>query len=228
MKRLIALLALAPSVAAAQTDRPPPDPNAPPGFEFRVGGILVSGQRHNTFGTSTGNERTGSLKGFDGLLRGTGAGLQVRYLEGSFLGRTDSIISADVNLLLLPRQFSLVAGVSRRGLVNGLKVERLDFGRVGFSSSGWIGGSGLKTQVGGAYYLAFGDPKAVAGSTAAATTLEYGLEGEGSIIWSPPGVPIFVQLGYRAEVLNMKTGTTTHSELVRGIRLGGGLQFGGK
>ena len=51
---------------------------------------------------------------------------------------------------------------------------------------------------------------------------------EGSIIYTPPSIPIYFQLGYRAEVFTVKTATTQSPEEVRGLRIGAGMQFGGK
>ena len=55
-----------------------------------------------------------------------------------------------------------------------------------------------------------------------------GGEGEGSIIYTPPRAPIYFEFGYRTEVFTTKTATASTPEEVRGLRIGAGMQFGGK
>jgi hypothetical protein len=227
---IIAAAAFVPAFASAQAK----DPNASSGAEFRVGGIFVSGERASLLYSPP--KGTGSLQGFDGVLRNDAIGIAVRYLEGTFAGQPD-LVSADVNLLLFPHQFSLVGGYGRRGLIPGVNVPSAQrqvfaFGRAGVSTSGWIGGTGLKAEVCGAFYIPIPDsaPTSTTGALTA-TKMSNGMEGEASVIYSPPHLPFYIQIGYRAEVFNTATGTTTkvkNSEQVRGIRLGGGMQFGGK
>ena len=51
---------------------------------------------------------------------------------------------------------------------------------------------------------------------------------EGSIIYTPPRAPIYFEFGYRTEVFTTKTATSSTPEEVRGLRLGAGMQLGGK
>lgn len=163
--------------------------------------------------------RPGSMKGVEVLLRGSGAGISVRSLSGTF-GQI-GVISADANLLLGPPGFTLSVGGSKRATT--VKIGTKDFSqvftfaRVGVQMSFLVGGSRLRAQVGGWGYV----PTEV-------KEMKIGGEGEASIIYTPPVVPIYVQLGYRTEVFTSKSGTTLAPEEIRGLRLGAGFQFGGK
>jgi hypothetical protein len=201
-------------------------------FVFRVGGFVVNGQRNFAF-NNTQESGTGSVKGVDLLLRGGGVGLAVRSLTGSFTtasfcdasgcsatsGAQRDVTSADASLLLGPPAFTVWLGGSKRALTNNAlgATQVYTFARVGAQMSFVIGGSGMTGQV-GAWGYAPSDPK----------IMKIGGEGEGSIIYSPPHLPVYLQLGYRTEVFTAKTLTTQTPEEVRGLRLGGGIQFGGK
>jgi hypothetical protein len=214
--------------APATTDKQP----GPSSFLFRVGGFMQNGQRNYAF-NSTVNGGTGSLKGVEVLLRGGGVGLSVRSQTGTFTtstycdptgcnpssGTQPDVTSADASLLLGPRAFTVFLGASKRALTDvDLNVTQVyTFARVGAQMNFVIGGSGLSAQIGGWGYV-----------PADQETMKIGGEGEGSIIYTPPKLPIYLQLGYRTEVFTSKTTTTQTPEEVRGLRLGGGIQFGGK
>src|SRR5437868_1134112 len=90
---LIALLVLAPALgtlsAQGNTSPPPADTAGAEegsGFEMRIGGIYVQGDRNTYFAGKT-TPGTGTMTGGEGLLRGSGAGLFVRYFEGTFAGQ---------------------------------------------------------------------------------------------------------------------------------------------
>jgi hypothetical protein len=231
----IAALPIAARAQVQQTGSPAPQsPTAPTSssFVFRAGGFVVNGQRNYAF-NNTQQSGTGSLKGVDVLLRGGGIGLAVRSLTGSFnttshcdatgcnatSGTQPDVTSADASLLLGPPAFTVWIGGSKRALTNTtLAVTQVyTFARVGAQMSFVIGGTGMTAQVGGWGY-----------APAEPDKMKIGGEGEGSIIYSPPHVPVYLQLGYRTEVFTAKTLTTQTPEEVRGLRLGGGIQFGGK
>jgi hypothetical protein len=241
VKRILiaACIAALPVAARGQvTQTGSPAPKAPTteasssSFVFRVGGFVVNGQRNYAF-NNTQQSGTGSLKGVDVLLRGAGVGLAVRSLTGSFTtssactasgcssasGTQPDVTSADASVLFGPPAFTVWIGGSKRALTDtSIGVTQVyTFARVGAQMSFVIGGSGLTGQV-GAWGYAPSDPK----------IMKLGGEGEGSIIYSPPHIPFYLQLGYRTEVFTAKTLTTETPEEVRGLRLGGGIQFGGK
>jgi hypothetical protein len=184
-------------------------------FEFRAGGYLLNGERNSNFNNSLATG-TGNVQGIEVLLRGGGVGLYGKSIMGSFGGGQPDVISADANLLLGVPEFSLMGGYGRRALKSSLGTQVYSYFRGGAMMSFIIGGSGLKATLNGAGYV----PQD-------ASTMKIGGEGEGSIIYSPPQFPVYVQFGYRTEVFTTKTSTVSAPEEVRGLRIGGGILFGG-
>jgi hypothetical protein len=225
MRRYLAGLVLGAAAAAgAQAPAgPTPPASAAPrssNVEFRVGGIMISGDRSYEF---LGDVRstTGSIQGVDFLFRGKAAGVSFRSMTGTF-GDQPHVTSADARLLLFPQVFSIVAGVGRRALwseLNAATPTQFDVGIAGISSTVRIGGSGLRTNISASVYLPAGETS---------DRIKGGMEGEASLIYTLPRVPLFVQLGYRTEVFTSKNNDFEVPEEVRGIRLGGGLQLGGR
>jgi hypothetical protein len=219
-----ALIAVMLLPAAAHAQQPERDKTST--REIRAEAFFISGERDFAFRGSVSSS-TGSVKGFDGIIRNNTVGVTGRYMEGSFAGQPD-LASLDANLIFLPPRLSLMAGFAIRALQSPIQTQRYDFLRLGVSSINHIGGTGLSTQVSGAYYKPLGtaDAGALASST---TSMSGGMELEGSVLWQPATAKFYIQLGYRTEVLNTKTGTTTeNAEQVRGIRLGAGIRLGGK
>jgi hypothetical protein len=225
---LAALPALLAAQVATQQGSPSPAPTnkdsgGPSSVIFRVGGFMINGQRNYAFNNSV-QQGTGTVKGIEGLLQGDGIGLSVRSLTGSFTNTNGGaaqpdVISADANVLLGTPTFAVSLGASRRALssttTNATRI--FTFGRVGCQMSFLIGGSRLRAQLCARGYVpASNDSKKI------------GAEGEGSIIYAMPVLPVFLQVGYRTEVFTPKVGTLEAPEEVRGLRIGGGIQFGGK
>src|SRR5207253_5000031 len=144
--------------------------------------------------------------------------LSGRSLDGTFDGQPD-VISADVNLLLGPPVFTVSLGASKRALSTPLTTYVYTFGRVGVQTGFLIGGSGLSAQIGAWGYVP---------ASTDTDRMKIGGEGEGSIIYTPAKIPIFFQFGYRAEVFTIKTATSQTTEEVRGLRIGAGVEFGGR
>src|SRR5438552_2097459 len=152
MRRLLAVLALstASSVAAQTPATTPVVPSAKSGgssgFELRVSGFMINGDRSYELSGSPVFNTAGSLKGMDVLLRGKAAGIAFRSMTGTF-GDQPHVTSGDVRLLILPPVFSLTVGGGRRALWSDLNVDAptvFDLGLVGISSTMNIGGSGLR------------------------------------------------------------------------------------
>ena len=120
--------------------------------------------------------------------------------------------------------------MGKRGL-SGIKVKVYDFVTAGVSSTVNIGGTGLRTHISGG--MLFGKDKASTG-TAAIKDPSKGIEAEAAIYYRIPGVPLFMMVGYRTETFTGKSSTIgppastiSSPEEVRGLRFGGGIQFGG-
>lgn len=222
------VLALALCVASPLSAQAPAAPAAPAApkaarsrAELRVSGFMVSGERSFEFANAFSTE-TGSIKGVDFLLRGTAAGISFRSLTGTF-GNQPHVTSADARLLLFPQIFSIMVGAGRRALwsdLNATSPSQFDMGIAGVSSTVAVGGSGLRTNISGAVYLPAGKTKG---------KIKGGMEGEASILYAfPKRIPLFIQLGYRTELFTAKAGTRETPEEVRGIKVGAGLQLGGR
>ena len=221
---VIALLLGASVAADAQM---PAGPVAPPAakpksssVELRVGGIMISGERSYEFLNNVESE-TGEIKGVDFLLRSKAAGISFRSLTGTF-GTQPHVTSADARLLLFPQVFSIMVGAGRRALwsdFNASSPTQFDMGIAGISSTVRIGGSGLRTNINAAIYLPAGETK---------DKIKGGMEGEASLLYAVPKLPFFLQVGYRTALFTAKGTNFETPEELRGIRLGGGLQLGGR
>ena len=188
--------------------------------EFRVSGFMITGDRSFDF-ANTVSTATGSIKGVDVLLRSKAIGIGFRSLSGTY-GTQPHVASADARIYLFPPVFSIMVGAGRRALwsdLNATSPSQFDIGIVGVSSTMAIGGSGLRTNIAGAFYAPGGQSK---------DKVKSGLEGEASILYHLPVVPLFLQVGYRTELFTTKSGTRETPEEVRGVRIGGGLQLGGR
>jgi len=197
-------------------------PAGPSGFIFRVGGFTGTAERNYAFNKNV-QAGSGSLKGVEVLLRSSFIGISARSQSGTFTNtvggaQQPDVIGADANLLLGPPAFTVSLGVAKRALSSTLATQVYTFARAGVQLSYVIGGSGLRAQVGAWGYA----------PPSSDSTMKVGGEGEGSLIYTLPRVPVYLQLGYRTEVFTSKTKTTETPEEVRGLRIGGGLQFGGK
>jgi hypothetical protein len=245
MRALVLLAALgAASVAGAQTPATPVPttqpatvaPKAPKsgGGEFRVGGFMVSGDRSYEFGGNPVNNNTGSMKGIDVVLRSKAIGLQFKSISGEFENQP-SVANADLRLLLFPPVFTVMAGVGRRALwssLNEANPTQYNLGIVGISSTAVIGGSGLRTNFQAAAYVAQKVEASTGGSSGGGSAAQEepskGLEGEASVMWRLPKLPFYLQAGYRTEIFTAVSGTRSTPEEVRGMKIGGGMVFGGR
>jgi len=220
----IALVLGAASLASAQAPAAPTAPaGAAPrsgGGEFRVGGFLVNGDRAYQFFNNFSSE-TGSIQGVDVLLRAKAIGIGVRSLTGTW-GDQPHVTRADARIYLFPPVFSLVVGAGRRALWSDLNADSpssYDIGIAGISSTVSIGGSGLRTNIAAAALLPAGE---------SSDKIKGGLEGEASMIYRIPKLPFYIQAGYFTEVFTAKGTNFETPEVLRGVRVGGGLLLGGQ
>ena len=224
MRTYLIALAVAATTAGAQVPTGPVAPAAPKAAksrgELRVSGFMINGDRSYDVASTVSTE-AGSIKGMDVLLRTSAIGIGFRSLSGTY-GTQPHVANADARIYLFPPVFSIMAGAGRRALWSDLNKDnpsQFDIGIVGVSSTVAIGGSGLRTNVSGSYYVPGGKTKA---------SIKSGMEGEASILYRFPVVPLFLQVGYRTELFTQKAGVRETPEEVRGVRIGGGLQLGGR
>ena len=236
MRPLALVLLLGASAAGAQAPiGMPPAPVAPvvkagSSAELRIGGFMINSERSMEF-NNTVTTKTAPIKGLDVLARAKFIGLQFKSLTSEFEGQPN-ITSADLRLLLFPKQFSIMIGAGRRALwssLNETSPTQFDLGMAGVSSTFTIGGTGLRTNFMAAMYIPAGQ-KSAGNATASggSAELDKGMEGEASLMYTVPKLPLFLQVGYRTEVFTSKAGTRTTPEEVRGLKVGGGLQLGGR
>lgn len=235
MRALAFVILLGASSAAAQAPvgTTPAAPSAPVvkggrGGELRVGAFMINSERSMEFNNAL-TTKTAPIKGIDVLLRAKFIGLQFKSLTSEFEGQPN-ITSADARLLLFPRVFSIMIGAGRRALwstLNATSPTQFDIGIAGVSSTVTIGGTGLRTNLSAAMYIPAGG-KASTGPSTGGAAMDKGMEGEASLLYRLPKVPLFLQVGYRTEVFTSKSGARTTPEEVRGLKVGGGLQLGGR
>lgn len=234
MRPLALVLLLGASAAGAQAPiGMPAAPVAPAvkggsSAELRIGGFMINSERSMEFNNAV-TTKTAPIKGLDVLARAKFIGLQFKSLTSEFEGQPN-ITSADLRLLLFPKQFSIMIGAGRRALWSSLNESsptQFDLGMAGVSSTITIGGTGLRTNFMAAMYIPAGQKSAATAGVSSAE-LDKGMEGEASLMYTVPKLPLFLQVGYRTEVFTSKAGTRTTPEEVRGLKVGGGLQIGGR
>lgn len=187
--------------------------------EVRVTALAAPSVRNGVLG-ATATQFTGSGGTIELLARLAYGGVHVRTY-GADLDRGLGIGNLDVRLQLGPQWLSLEAGQSRRGLVGELASSQFTLTRIGVRSTFLLGGSGLRGMI-GAWTLN--------GTTVPTGVREAnGLEGETALLYHLAKVPVFFQLGYRAEAwtTTLTTGRAAPEELGV-LTLGGGISFGGR
>jgi hypothetical protein len=215
------LTAQAPAAGAPATTAAAPAPKGATKAEFRIGGFSFSGERSYDFGGVA--KATGSIQGVEVLMRGPGAGIYFRSLSGKF-GTQPQVISADARILLFPPVFTVFGGVGRRALSGSLGTKIYEFAMLGVSSTVNIGGSGLRTHISAAAMVA--PDKSATGANQVKNPSK-GLDTDAALFYRFPKVPLFMTVGYRTEIFTGITGSVEAPEQVRGLRFGGGIQFGG-
>lgn len=187
--------------------------------EFRLTALAAPTIRNAAL-AGAASQGTGSGGTIELLARTGGFGVHVRTF-GADLERGLGIANGDVRLLLGPQAFSVEVGGTRRVLAGPLATASNTFGRVGVRSTFALGGSGIRGMVGG--WALSGVQLAKGVSTAT------GLEAETALLFYPTKLPVFVQLGYRAEALKVTlTNGSLAPEELGVVTLGGGLSFGGR
>ena len=235
MRSLALVLLLGASSAIAQV--PTGAPNAPVApvvkaggkGELRVSGFMINSERSLEFNDAI-TTKTAPMKGIDVLLRTKAIGLQFKSLTSEYEGQPN-ITSADARVLLFPPVFSVMVGAGRRALwsdLNATSPTQFDIGIAGVSSTVTIGGTGLRTNISAAMYIPAGKKANAGPATGSASEVDKGMEGEASLLYRLPKVPLFLQVGYRTEVFTSKSGARTSPEEVRGVKIGGGLVLGGR
>ena len=191
------------------------------GYELRIGGIYAAAD-HNSFFAGTARAASGTVLGGEVHGRVGLFGLTVRNFDGKF-GNQPEVVNADVSLLVGPPVFQVVGGLAERAIAGELATQVYRFARVGALSTIRIGGSPLRATLAGVQYLPVGADK---------QRVQSGTEGETSVLYTPGGGNVYFQFSYRVELFTAKLSSgsmlDTAPEELRELRLGVGLQFGGR
>jgi hypothetical protein len=190
-----------------------------PGLELTIGGSSVLAKRNEAFGTAVGSG-TATMTGLELSARAGSFRLSGRVLHGTF---TDSgaaagteVTSAEANLGLGGRVFSVEAGYGRRAFSAQLGSQVYSYARIGARSVIDLGSTGLAVSIAGAGYL---DLKSVPGATIK------GAEGETALVWTPSRIPVYASLGYRFEQFTVGTDLGDRPDEISGITVGAGLRL---
>ena len=214
-------LGIAPSIASSQdsttyTRKP----------EVRFGLVSDGVTRAMSLSGAPPFKQTSRLNGVEFMARSPkSGGFQARYMKGEFDGPlTDASAGPleyiDGRLLVGPRKFAVHLGYLGRTQNYNEEKRRFDLARGGVQMTYQFEGAGVGFNVGGSYLRTVTKTKA--------DSLEAdGFEGETSLLYAVPKVPVFVQLGYRREVFNIsKDSNNLRREEVSGVLLSIGVQYG--
>ena len=194
--------------------------DVPSESELRIGVIFAPTQRNYVYGGSVSSGQ-GSIIGGEILARTKWVGLGARIQTGTYTEQL-KIINGDIWIVAGHPALSLEGGFSRRAATNEVATQQYSFARLGARLTLRIGGSGLRASFGAWQYLAIGND---------ASRLTGGREGETQLIYTLASAPIYFMLGYRAETFTTRALSVLASTLpeeVHGLRLGAGLQWGGR
>lgn len=190
----------------------------------RLGLAVTSMQRAASIGDSVWNQ-SGSVQGAELELWGaTGGGLRARYAGGT-IGKGGAAV--DGKFETLDARFLL--GVPGVAVVPGYQLRKVSWSgqrrvthlaMIGLEVGRRLGGSGVYAR-GGATYLR--EPKEAKGDSLMLT----GFEAHSSVVYFPPRLPVFVELGYRRDVLAYKRESlVARREENSGLILSLGVQTG--
>ncbi|MFN9351859.1 MAG: hypothetical protein ACK51E_08405 [Gemmatimonadota bacterium] len=201
---LAALAGAVPATAVAQA-------------EFRVTALSAPTVRNGVVGTAA-QQFTGTGGTVEVLARFAFGGLHVRSF-GADLDRGLGVANLDARVVLGPQWLSVEAGRTQRALVGELASSQYTLNRVGLRSTFPLGGSGLRGMIGAWSMQGATLPTGVREAS--------GLEGETALLYRLRRLPVFVQVGYRAESYAVTlNGNRSAPEEMGVLTLGGGFSFG--
>lgn len=191
--------------------------------DFRIGAHTASTKRNISLSDAVTGHATATVRGFDAILASPdgGAGIGARLLQGTY---EDGDFSLQEGMLLAgQRSFHVEAGYGRRSLFG--TDSTVTFARAGARSTVQIGGSGVSLDVQGSAYFPgdFTKQKSPTPGSKDLSTL-LGWEGETNIFYTVPRVPVYLQLGYKAQYFTFGQ----RAEYMNGVVIGTGIWLGGR
>ncbi len=178
-----------------------------PSGQMRIGLYLAPASRVSSAQGLLPRKNFATFNGIEASIWGANSGgLQARYEAAAFGGTTVYPASGDLSYLdargyLGTRTFALIPGFLSRSFVYNDEALRLNMFRGGLQVGHQYAGAGIALSAAALYsstFKASGDDELKADGIEAETAIRYFL----------PRHPVFVQLGYRRETLDVK-GTTT-------------------
>ncbi|MBK8056877.1 MAG: hypothetical protein IPK33_03045 [Gemmatimonadetes bacterium] len=154
-----------------------------------------------------------------------GSAVMLRYQSGTLRGAPTALSSGkvaylDSRVMLGNHAFALVGGYTMRTMRYEGTDRRFHLPRAGLRAGYRFAGSGVTLRAAGSYVRT--TAKAKADSVEAD-----GLDGETAVLYIPPRLPLYVELGYRRELFNLRReGEVFRREEMGGVLLSVGLQYG--
>jgi hypothetical protein len=192
--------------------------------ELRLAVFTVPGKRSVTVSATDFRNATPSLKSVELVWRGADAGIRLRYETAS----TSGPVPAGNAITYLDGRFNL--GGTRFNVEVGYLLRQEKFAATDTSTGLIRGGFRGDYRVGAAAGIVVGwsatylrQPSPASGASSAE-----GVEGETSVLYAPPRYPVYVQLGYRRELMRFTGGSspTPRNEELSMMFIGVGFQLG--
>lgn len=197
-----------------------------PRSELRIGataGFLKRVVSNTSGGLSQASATLRGLE-FFGLFA-DGGGLRLRYEMGTLPGGPTPLAagkfeSLDARAVLGTHSFAFVPGYLMRGTTWEGEVRRFGLVQAGAELGRAFTGAGLQVKAAGTYMRTVQEAKSDSVGVS-------GIEGRTSVLYAPPKWPVFVEMGYRREVLAYKRdGAIDRREENSIVTLSIGLQAG--
>ncbi|HEX6575950.1 MAG TPA: hypothetical protein VF042_13360, partial [Gemmatimonadaceae bacterium] len=205
----LALAGISAAKANAQVEYP---------VDLRIGGITGSTRRDVSINDEVTDRLDASVKGIEAYIgaKGGGMGIGGRIMNGTY-GTVD-FTQREARLFVGENWFRLEGAYGERSL-SGTDSTVL-FIRAGARSIVQIGGTGVSISISGAKTFQ-GD---FSHSRSETTRKPDGWEGESSVMYTAPKIPVYVQLGYRADYFKYRG----RAEHMNGVVFGMGIWLGGR
>lgn len=220
---LMTLGVIAPGLLTAQTADSTGYTRKP---EVRFGGMAMRLHRAVTGVSGPVARADVDLKGAEFVAKDAGgAGVQLRYAVADIAGSASSMAAGkleyvDGRLIIGSKSFAVTTGYRLRTFRYPAVDKRVGLAQAGAQAGYRFAGSGLELVASGTYYRTV--------KKDAKDSLEVsGLEGETAIMYTAPRVPLYVSLGYRRELFDLKRGETfPRREELGGLIFAVGVQAG--
>jgi hypothetical protein len=186
--------------------------------ELRAGVMTGATRRDISLNDAVTDRLDASVKGIEAYLgpKSGGVGIGGRILSGTY--GSDDFTQREARLFVGENWFQVEGAYGERSLIG--TDSTILFTRAGARSTVQIGGTGVSISVSGAKTFQ-GD---FSHSRSDKTRRPDGWEGESDIYYTAPRVPVFVQLGYRADYFKYQG----RAEHMNGVVFGIGLWLGGR